>query len=319
MQEITVPPNGRPSRSTIRFGLCCLFAAQPIKFRQTTAQALAPLPREQQLERLSAICQHNLQQVSQAMRYLVEQGIGAFRLMSPLFPRHSQPQVGYALADLPEIEAIYHQCQAIRHFQGQHDLRLSLHPDQFNVLASPHPQVVANTLRELECQGELAELLGVEVINIHVGGAYGDKQAAMGRLQTNFPRLSTRVRSRLTLENDDVSYTPADVLPLCRQLGIPFVYDVHHHRCLPDGLSCERATEEWLALWQALGREPYGHLSSPKHGWASAKPRPHADYIDPADFPDPWRGQAITVDLEAKAKELAVRRLMTELMPQSAF
>ena len=72
-------------------------------------------------------------------------------------------------------------------------------------------------------------------------------------------------------------------------------------------------TEEWLALWQTLGREPYAHLSSPRDGWASGKPRPHADYIDPADFPAPWRGMAITIDVEAKAKELAVLRLMAEL------
>lgn len=84
MREITASSNGRPSRSPIRFGLCCLFAAQPIKFWQTTAQVLAPLPRDEQLARLSAICRHNPKQVSNALVYLSEQGIGAFRLSRPM-------------------------------------------------------------------------------------------------------------------------------------------------------------------------------------------------------------------------------------------
>ena|GEM_PF-6714832 len=73
MQEITASSTGGPRQSAIRFGLCCLFAAQPIKFRQTTALALTPLPREEQLRRLSDICRHNLQQVATALIYLKEQ------------------------------------------------------------------------------------------------------------------------------------------------------------------------------------------------------------------------------------------------------
>ena len=104
-----------------------------------------------------------------------------------------------------------------------------------------------------------------------------------------------------------------DLLPVCEQLSIPLVYDVHHHRCNPDGLSVEEATRLAGETWQRVGREQYCHLSSPKAGWEWRQSQPHADYIDPADFPDCWRGREMTVDIEAKAKELAVVRLMGEL------
>ena len=65
--------------------------------------------------------------------------------------------------------------------------------------------------------------------------------------------------------------------------------------------------------WRALGREPYCHLSSPRAGWQGSDPKPHADYIDPEDFPDSWQGWKMTVDVEAKAKEMAVVRLMADL------
>ena len=118
------------------------------------------------------------------------------------------------------------------------------------------------------------------------------------------------MRRRLTLENDDTTYTPADLLPLCRAAGVPLVYDVHHHRCLADGVSVERTTAAAMRTWN---REPLFHVSSPIAGWSGAQPRRHHDYIDASDFPDCWRRRSITVEVEAKAKELAVLRLRDEL------
>jgi UV DNA damage endonuclease len=200
-----------------------------------------------------------------------------------------------------------------RIFARQHDLRLSFHPDQFVVLSSPHAAVVANSIRELEYQAHLAEKVGADVINIHAGGVYGDKLVALERFCQVLADLPQAVRIRLTLENDDQCYTVRDLLPICSRLSIPLVYDVHHHRCNPDGLSIEEATQLAAETWHISNREQYCHLSSPRSGWAPGNPKPHADYIDLADVPDCWRGRTMTVDIEAKAKELAVVKLMNEL------
>jgi UV DNA damage endonuclease len=297
----------------MRFGLCCLFANQPITFKTTTAKALQALPRAAQLDKVSAICLHNATNLQQAVTTANRLGIGAFRIMSPLFPRMTHPEVGYSLDDLPDASRIATLLSATRQLAIDTDIRLSFHPDQFVVLSSPHPAVVDNSIRELAYQAQLAEWVGAGVINLHAGGVYGDKSAALERFAAVYRHLPDAVRSRLSLENDDISYTPADLLPLCQRLNLPLVYDVHHHRCNPDGLSVEEATEQAAATWQALGREPYCHLSSPRAGWQGGNPKPHADYIDPVDFPDCWRGRTMTVDIEAKAKELAVVRLMHDL------
>lgn len=118
------------------------------------------------------------------------------------------------------------------------------------------------------------------------------------------------VRSRLTLENDDKVYTPADLLPVCADTGVPLVYDVHHHRCLPDGLTVAEATKRARATWKT---EPLFHLSSPLEGWNGPKPERHHDYISAGDFPKEWLGWPLTVEVEAKAKELAVMRLLAWL------
>ncbi|MSN26539.1 MAG: UV DNA damage repair endonuclease UvsE [Geobacter sp.] len=297
----------------MRFGLCCLFKEEKVTFRTTTAKNLSLLSLDLQLQKLSGICLHNVSNLFLALETVQRFGIGAFRIMSPLFPRMTHPEVGYTLADLPDGADIQQLLDNIRKFAQQNSIRLSFHPDQFVVLSSPHVTVVENSIRELEYQAMLAEAVGAEVINVHAGGVYGDKHLALSRFGAVFQGLSETLRSRLTVENDDISYTVRDLLPLCRELAVPLVYDVHHHRCNPDGLTVAEATEQAAETWRTVGREQYCHISSPRNGWSSGDPKPHADYIDPVDFPDCWLGREMTVDVEAKAKELAVVRLMQDL------
>ena len=300
----------------LRFGLCCLFKDEAVSFRTTTAKTLSTLSRDRQLLKLSEICLHNATNLQLALETVQRLGIGSFRIMSPLFPRMTHPEAGYSLNDLPESDVIRDTLETCRVFAAEKRVRLSFHPDQFVVLSSPHPAVVANSIRELGYQAQLAEAVGADVINIHAGGVYGDKSGALERFRAVFVDLPEPVRSRLTIENDDVSYTPEDLLPLCERLAIPLVYDVHHHRCNADNLTIEAATERAGATWKESGREQYCHISSPKSGWGGNAPKPHADYINPDDLPGCWLGRKMTVDVEAKAKELAVIRLMEDLRGQ---
>jgi UV DNA damage endonuclease len=170
--------------------------------------------------------------------------------------------------------------------------------------------VVERSIVDLEYQAEVAGWVNADVINIHAGGVYGDKNAALERLVKTIGTLSSPVRQRLSLENDDRSYTPEDLLPVCSETGIPLVYDVHHHRCLKDRLTVAEATLKAVDTWD---REPLFHLSSPLNSWDGPDVRKHHDYIDINDLPDIWRSMNITVEVEAKAKELAVLKLLTEL------
>lgn len=290
----------------IRLGLCCIFREQPIKFRNTTATALARLGRTEGLARLNELCLANADALLAALRFCAGNGIGDFRINSQILPLKTHPTHGYAVADLPDVDEVVRRFEECGAFAKAANLRTGFHPDQFVVLNSLRPAVVDASIREIEYQAEVAAWVGADVINVHGGGAFGDKPAALSAFARNLARLSERARSRLTVENDDTTYSPSDLLPLCRAEGIPLVYDVHHHRCLPDGLDVEEATRAALATWD---REPLFHISSPIEGWGGPRPQRHHDEIDPADFPVSWLAQDLTVEVEAKAKEVAVLRL----------
>ena len=298
----------------LRFGLCCIFRNEPIRFRQTTAKALLALAEEERLQKLSTLCLENANSLVTALEAVHRFGIGAFRVSSQFLPRYTHPVVGYTLDALPDFASIAASLEKVNQLREQWDLRLSFHPDQFVLLSSPSAEVTRKSIAELDYQAMLAEKIGADVVNIHAGGVYGDKQAALKRLRENFQYLPERVRSRLTLENDDVSYTVDDLLPICRELDLPLVYDVHHHRCNRDRLTVQEATDASIQTWQAARRgEAYFHLSSPKNGWQSNDPKPHAEMIDMNDFPQEWIGLDVTIDIEAKAKELAVIAVMNNL------
>jgi UV DNA damage endonuclease len=295
----------------LKLGLCCLFHEQPIRFPTTTATALMRLERPRQLERLALLCLANAEALGQAIGYCAGHGIGAFRINSQILPLKTHPQVGYCMEELPGGGAIIGKFRQAGRMAAQNQIRLSMHPDQFVVLNSNNPKVVKSSLAELTYQAEFGEWTGVEVINLHGGGVYGDRAAALERLEQEIGRLPAAIRCRLTLENDDRCFTPSDLLPVCQRTGVPLVYDVHHHRCRPDALSIEQATAAAIQTWG--DREPLFHISSPKAGWIpGADPRPHHDFIDPADFPACWRGLDLTIEVEAKAKETAIEQLAAQ-------
>ena len=299
----------------IRLGLCCMFHDQPIKFVTTTATAIAKMKRPEALKKLSRLCLENAEALLVALEFCADNGIGCFRINSQILPIKTHPTCGYEVTHLPDGDEIVRRFKECGKFVRKHKLRTCFHPDQFVVLNSQRPDVVSKSMQELEYQAEVAEWVGADVINIHGGGAYGDMQKALADFARNLKLLSRRVRSRLTVENDDQTYTPADLLPVCKAEGIPLVYDVHHHRCNADGLSVEQATRKALATWN---REPMFHISSPIEGWDGPKPERHHDFIDVQDFPACWGRKKITVEVEAKAKEVAVLKLLTELKKPDA-
>lgn len=102
------------------------------------------------------------------------------------------------------------------------------------------------------------------VVVIHVGGLYEDRAAARARWARTFERLSERARERLALENDDVSFGPADVLEIHRLTGVRLVFDHQHFWCLnPERLELRDTVEQFVRTWPR-GVRPKLHFSSPR-------------------------------------------------------
>ena len=296
-----------------RWGLCCVVLDAPLRFRAATHAYVWRLTPAERRAYINDIALHNAAALNDILRYCRSLDIRAFRIPSQLFPLATHPLSGYGFDALPDGVEVRSRLAAARELAFEADIRLSFHPDQFIVLNSARPEVVASSIAELEWQAEMAEAVGADVICLHGGSASGGVSDALQRLEDAIARLSMRARSRLALENDDRSFAAIDLLPVCLATGVPMILDAHHHRVLDGELSIEEATAWATASWG--DREPYFHISSPRNGWASGDPRPHADFVQHADIPRCWLdlGDAITIDVEAKAKERAILDLRSQV------
>jgi len=251
----------------------------------------------------------NASDLLQIIKWNVNTGIKLFRISSDVFPWGSE----YNLEDLPDFNNIANTLNDCGIYAKENGLRITSHPGPFNVLVSPKPKVVQNTILDLELHGKVFDLLGLELspynkINIHCNGAYGDKMAAMDRFCANFANLSDSVKKRLTVENDDKAsmYSVKDLMYIHNKIGIPIVFDYHHHQFCTGGLTEQQALRLAVSTWNKSGVKPVVHYSESKaihENNAKIKPQAHSDYI--TNLPDTYN---IDVDImvEAKAKELSI-------------
>ena len=250
----------------------------------------------------------NAADLGRILRWNVKNGIKVFRLSSEFFPWASE----YKFEDLPQYLRIKTLLAGAGHYAKSNGMRLTCHPGPFNVLVSPHKHVVDNTITDLRIHGEIFDMLGLErspynKINIHCNGVYGDKQSAMDRFCKNFELLPESVQTRLTVENDDKAsmYSVKDLMYIHERIGIPIVFDYHHHKFCTGDLSEQEALELAISTWPE-GIKPIVHYSESKalhEGNESLKPQAHSDYIN--DLPDLY-GNDVDVMVEAKAKELSI-------------
>jgi UV DNA damage endonuclease len=237
-----------------------------------------------------------------------ENGFNFFRITSNLFPWSSE----YKLSDMPDYDEICDILSKAGRYAIDNDIRITSHPGPFNVLTSPHEHVVENCINDLSIHGEVFDLMGLSrtpynKINIHIGGAYGDKVSAMKRFCENFHRLPDSVKTRLTVENDDKAtmYSVTDLYEgvYCK-IGIPIVFDYHHHRFCDGGLSEEDALEVAISTWGNI--VPVVHYSESRNIEQEddkIRPQAHSDYV--RDYIDTY-GNRVDIMVEAKHKELAV-------------
>jgi len=263
---------------------------------------------EKGLDYVSELALLNAKDVIKILEWNRMNGIYFFRLSSALIPWGDNIDITQ-LKDYKEIKS---ELKKAGDFAKYHNIRITSHPGPFNVLVSPSESVVEKTIADLELHGKVFDMMGLSLtpynkINIHCNGVYGDKKSAMDRFIKNFQRLSKSVQNRLTIENDDKAsmYSVNDLMYVHNAIGIPIVFDYHHHTFCTGDLSEEQALKLAVTTWPK-GITPVVHYSESKalhENNIKEKPQAHSLYIN--SLPNTY-GLDVDIMVEAKAKELAI-------------
>jgi UV DNA damage endonuclease len=258
-------------------------------------------------EYIIELYKENIDSHIRLIRKLKDNNIRSFRISSGLLPLF---EFCRNLAEnTPEVTC---RLQALGSLFRSAGIRVTTHPGQFVVLSSDRDTVIESSIRELEYHAWVFDQMGLSrtpynAINIH--GGKGDR---LSRLIDTCKSLPDSVRSRLTLENDEKCYNTGELLKVHEATGIPVVFDSHHHGFNTGGLNPEDASRIASNTWGDI--KPLQHLSNSPDGSEGGSfndRRAHSDYIYhiPEYQLKAIREDTVDVDIEAKAKNLAIFKL----------
>ena len=258
----------------------------------------------------SELALQNTRDLIEVIKWNHKNGFKLFRMTSNLIPWSSE----FPLSSMPEYRKISILLNGAGTLANKYGQRITSHPGPFNVLVSPNEKVVQNTIKDLSIHGEIFDLMGLSrtpynKINIHCNGVYGDKQSAMDRFCKNFEKLPESVQTRLTVENDDKAsmYSVKDLMYIHERIGIPIVFDYHHHTFNTGGLTEQEALELAMSTWGDI--KPIVHYSESRTlEDETAKPQAHSDFIYSEIN---TYGHDLDIVVEAKKKELTVQKYLS--------
>ncbi|MGM0855129.1 MAG: UV DNA damage repair endonuclease UvsE [Bacillota bacterium] len=266
--------------------------------------------REAAIHKLERIAKSNLENCLRLLKHNVLNEIHFFRFSSKLIPLANHPE----LKGWDFISPLKPELHMIKEYLTLHPMRVDFHPDHFVLLNSSDVDVLKNTLKTLKMHEALLKAMGIDPTHrcvLHVGGAYEDKEKALEQFIHNWGLTPVSLQQMIILENDDTVFSASDALYLCEKLGIPLVFDYHHHLAYNE--------RDWLLDWERIvgtwsqsSLPMKMHISSPR---SQEDYKAHADFINPKMFLDFLQGIKGSVDeidcmVEAKKKDDALFRLV---------
>jgi UV DNA damage endonuclease len=279
-------------------GLVCITNSKEVRYRTVTRTRLHAQSPDAQNKVLEDIYRDNIQTFDAALRFCRREGISLYRLPSSIFPFADTPQ-GLAI-----LRALAPSLARSGRRALETGIRLVMHPDQFVVLSSDNPEVVANSIKILQMHADIMDLLEQPrspwaLLEIH-GGKANRADALVKCIAT----LPDAIRCRIGLENDEYSYSADEIHAICLRSGVPMVFDAHHHIVHDDLPSYDHpSVQEMLYKARATWADPAQQLVHISNGRSGFNDRQHADLIEtmPACYAEaPW------IEIEAKRKEEAI-------------
>lgn len=287
--------------------------ASPSK-TMTFAQFQKISDREAAIRKLERIALANLENTHRLLKHNVFNEIHFYRLTSRLIPLANHGE----LLEWDYMKPLKEKLHEIGEFSKKHNMRIDFHPDHFVVLNSSKTEVLKNSLKTLEMHYLLLKEMKIDPTHrcvLHVGGNYKETEKSLERFVNNWDDVPGSIQKMIMLENDDTSFTLDDTLYLCEKLGIPLVFDYHHHLAHHRNENWEDSWYRIVATWKDSPLPIKMHISSPKN---EAEFRHHSDYVDVNmffRFLKEIKGTVPQIDcmIEAKKKDEALFSLMKEI------
>ena len=154
---------------------------RPLNTRSTTVAWLNRQTREVAEERLWNIMVHNIASYKRLIEYVgkLNPELRMVRLGSDVLPVYTEPTWSYYWRNSNVREYAEKEFAKVGDTARRLDVRLSMHPGQFTVLASDNPEIVERSIEEFEYHVDCIRWMGYGKsfqdfkCNVHISGKKG--------------------------------------------------------------------------------------------------------------------------------------------------
>ena len=261
-------------------------------------------------DKILSTYKHNLTKAIDVLNMAADDGVSVFRLSSSLLPLADQ--VDRSLWDNDVVKGIL---EAMGKVVTDRNIRLTTHPGQFCVISSDSDAVIRKSIVELEMHAWLFDMMNLPKTQRYAINIHGGKSDRVSKLCEIVATLTDSVRGRLTFENDETCYNVRELLQVHEKTGVPIVFDSHHHTFNEGDMSMADAIRESMATWGSI--KPLQHISNTEPDLVGAsvqQRRKHSKMIHyvPTEQLELLRQNVVDCDVEAKSKQIAVRKLAAD-------
>jgi len=205
---------------------------RPLTEKCTTVAWLNRQKRDEAEQRLWDIMEHNAAAAKRLIEYVgsLPAGLRMVRLGSNQLPCATESSWRYFWKKPDVVAYCEKHYGAVGEAARALDVRVSMHPGQFTVLASDDPEIVERSIEEFEYHADIIRWMGYGrkfqdfKCNVHISGRKGP-----AGIKDALKRLSPEARNTITIENDENSWGLEASLELADDLAL--VLDVHHFWC----------------------------------------------------------------------------------------
>lgn len=273
---------------------------RPLNTKCTTVQWLNRQSKEVAEQRLWDIMVHNIKSYYNLIEYVggLPNGLRMVRLGSDVLPVYTQHEWSYYWRKSDVVAYCEREFAKVGERARALDVRLSMHPGQFTVLASDNEDIVRRSIEEFEYHTDVIRWMGYGKqfqdfkCNVHISGRKGP-----AGIKDALKSLSPEARNCITIENDENKWGLEHSLELGNDLAL--VLDIHHHWCRegeyiePTDDRFKRVIDSWRgvrpAIHYSVSREDLLPLHNKTHrpdfqtlteqGYKKAKLRAHSDMM----------------------------------------
>jgi len=299
-----------PAKGRINLGLMCI---NDTLRENDIFCSRSMIRRTFNVEKAKEMALQNIKDISKLILWNNDHDIFSLRISSEIFPHFTD-----AVTDPYTLDFAKEELKKVGELAKKIGQRLTFHPGQFNQVGANKKEVLESTIKDLSMHCDIFDIMELDdnaIVNIHLGGMYGDKEKTKRRWIEQFDDLPSKIKRRLTIENDEKCYSVRDCLDVAAETGIPVVLDNHHYQCYnllhpdeePEEIE-DLITEVIEDSWK--DRKVLFHISEQD---TSKKCGAHSKYISKLpdyylEIPEKYDVD-LWIDIEAKEKEKAVLKL----------